>query len=641
MAVRVSEGRYLEILDQQPVAGVPIEVDVFDGASPGTMLATLEGAQAPRFTDPLGEEGSGEFAIPTADPKAVGSILREGNIVRFRVGGVHRYAIWLETPRKTVASTSGPSGERWNVQGRGLVTYLERAIVYPPGWPTPTGPEWVFSGATPGKVMGDLLAAAQARGTLPLLTWNFTDERDSDNDVWDADLSLTIRAGTSMLDVWRQLVAIGVDSEMTPDLGLRLWKDHSRHFEDTIIFRVGKHLAAEVESTPQGYLVRTRVLVEGQGGKWAEAAEPGLEGDPYIGRREGAVSFGQTDDPTMLQRVADASLDELTAAGEATAIEVFHGSGPGDLEPYRDYRNGDWVTLDVPGTFDLVAMRLRSVSLEATEGGDYRTYLDLNSVTVENIVRLKRSLDAMGGGSGITAISGATNVSAGSRLTDDGRVSVAQGDALGFLYDKIATAGSVSKALIGTGGARQVELSVPAAGAEGGFAPLSSGLLVPVAYLGSGTPDGTKFLRDDGTWHVPPSGGGGGISTVDQDISADFSTASDSAWHDITGLTGIVLAAGTWIGLIDLEVVCGASYGAPIRVWDGTTTYAQAELFYSSPVTAISNHWHWATKPLVLASSTTMAVQYFSDTAFTVKQYPSRGGLSSAIATHVTFLKVA
>lgn len=32
----------------------------------------------------------------------------------------------------------------------------------------------------------------------------------------------------------------------------------------------------------------------------------------------------------------------------------------------------------------------------------------------------------------------------------------------------------------------------------------------PVARLGTGTPDGTKFLRDDGVFATPSGGGGGG-----------------------------------------------------------------------------------------------------------------------------------
>lgn len=46
-------------------------------------------------------------------------------------------------------------------------------------------------------------------------------------------------------------------------------------------------------------------------------------------------------------------------------------------------------------------------------------------------------------------------------------------------------------------------------GSANGYASLGAGGLVPVAQLGSGTPDGTKFLRDDGTFAVPPGGGGG------------------------------------------------------------------------------------------------------------------------------------
>lgn len=45
-------------------------------------------------------------------------------------------------------------------------------------------------------------------------------------------------------------------------------------------------------------------------------------------------------------------------------------------------------------------------------------------------------------------------------------------------------------------------------GAVNGYASLGAGGRVPVSQLGSGTPDGTKFLRDDGTFSVPAGGGG-------------------------------------------------------------------------------------------------------------------------------------
>jgi hypothetical protein len=52
------------------------------------------------------------------------------------------------------------------------------------------------------------------------------------------------------------------------------------------------------------------------------------------------------------------------------------------------------------------------------------------------------------------------------------------------------------------------------AGIVGGYAPLDSGLLVPVANLGTGTPTGLKFLRDDRVWAVPA--GGGGSLTIEE-----------------------------------------------------------------------------------------------------------------------------
>ncbi|MBA2633426.1 MAG: hypothetical protein H0U86_10585 [Chloroflexi bacterium] len=56
---------------------------------------------------------------------------------------------------------------------------------------------------------------------------------------------------------------------------------------------------------------------------------------------------------------------------------------------------------------------------------------------------------------------------------------------------------------IGAVGARQVRITAEK-GVANGYAPLDSGILVPTAYLGTGTADGSKFLRGDRVWAIPP-----------------------------------------------------------------------------------------------------------------------------------------
>lgn len=144
-----------------------------------------------------------------------------------------------------------------------------------------------------------------------------------------------------------------------------------------------------------------------------------------------------------------------------------------------------------------------------------------------------------------------------------------------------------------------------------------------------------------GTETALDGAGSGSLSTVVQELSADFTTASDSAWHDVTGMTGISVGAGTWLTFVDVETEHSASFGPVFRITDGTTTYAQSGHLLTGPGVTLSNHLMFSSKPLVLGSTTTMKLQVFSDTAFKVKKFPSRGADSTAIATHITFLQIA
>ena len=163
--IRRSRGLFLEVLEPATLIDVPIEVDVFDGGNPASMLATLDGAFAKRFTRELNELGSGGFAIGRTDPKATAANLALGNLVKFRVAGTHRHAIWIEEPATTVVSAGEEGGEDVAIRGRGALAYLERASVYPPVWPPAAADVVASSSADNGTTGTKALAVPKPTGS--------------------------------------------------------------------------------------------------------------------------------------------------------------------------------------------------------------------------------------------------------------------------------------------------------------------------------------------------------------------------------------------------------------------------------------------------------------------------------------------
>ena len=134
------------------------------------MLATLEGASAKQFTRELSELGAGSFVIARNDPKATDANLALGNLVKYKVQGIYRHAIWIEEPSTVVVST-GEAGRRGRAdQG--------------PGRPAPT------SSALRSTRPSGLTAAAA-----------FVASASNDNGAGATSLVIATPAGTTAGDV--------------------------------------------------------------------------------------------------------------------------------------------------------------------------------------------------------------------------------------------------------------------------------------------------------------------------------------------------------------------------------------------------------------------------------------------------------
>ena len=347
--------------------------------------------------------------------------------------------------------------------------------------------EATFGGETFGGIMGTLIDRAQARGSVLDLTYDFGGTADSQGNPWADTFDLSFHAGTSLLDVWRHLVSLGMEGGMDHALKLSAFQDMSRDRTGDVILRKGSHFLGEVSNLGHYVDLRTRFLVEGAGGRLVEVTDPALEAIPNIGRREGYLSMATSDAATDLSRAGTQALRIASLQDAARTIPVDHGLvADGQFEPWEDYRIGDYIGLDPDGTGVVVPERVVGITIAHRESLDYTVDLDLNSISLEASVRMRRQMDAVlrnsGGGSSALGLGGGGT--GGGAAT--GTVAASGGDTQGYLFDKMEVSPRLSKSLGGVTGNRTVALDVN------------------VPALGSGTPTGSRFLRDDGAWADPP-----------------------------------------------------------------------------------------------------------------------------------------
>lgn len=113
----------------------------------------------------------------------------------------------------------------------------------------------------------------------------------------------------------------------------------------------------------------------------------------------------------------------------------------------------------------------------------------------------------------------------------------------------------------------------PMANYSGRLKEMTSGDLIPVANLASGTPDGTKYVRDDGTL-ATPSGGSGITKTNITGSSATLTVDTMHTVNTATAAVPLLLPSICAVGAI-IEIAGSSSGGWKITQNSGQTMHLQ------------------------------------------------------------------
>lgn len=99
-----------------------------------------------------------------------------------------------------------------------------------------------------------------------------------------------------------------------------------------------------------------------------------------------------------------------------------------------------------------------------------------------------------------------------------------------------------------------IQTAINSKGVANGYASLGAGALVPIAQLASGTPDGTKFVRDDGTLAAAGGGATGGALNVSATGSINITGRSNVLVFLLAG-SDAVYTNTSFLGLAAGQIV--------------------------------------------------------------------------------------
>lgn len=329
----------------------------------------------------LNEPGSGEVSLPLGTNSATAAA--SGQLVSVNYRGVNAGNFFVENLGKKLSNQDENAGKVLSLSGRGGLALLEDAIVWDDG---AGGANRTFTSMTKAAILITLIQEAQARGGLSSLTYGFTSSVDSNGTAWTDAETITLTAGTSLLEVVRRFITQGMDVWLDPaTFSLEAYSaGKGSDKSETIYFRVGTN-CEEVFSDERGADIKNVLRVAYKGG-YLSVTDPTSISNRR--RREKVLDLKNAQTSDSATTYAAAEVAQSKDPQKSISVKIYDGVGP---RAFLDYDLGDYITLDVEGVE--TKYRIYGMQLNWTDDNFADVVVDLNSILYDHELKMSQDLD--------------------------------------------------------------------------------------------------------------------------------------------------------------------------------------------------------------------------------------------------------
>lgn len=292
----------------------------------------------------VNDNGSGSLKIPMDSRLA--EILDNGMVAILKYRGETRYGFLIDNISRDYVSQSNVDGGEWmTISGRGALSLLEDAILYPNSG---GGKSREFSG-TKASILLALLSEAQSRGAIASVTCDFTGTHDSDSIAWVDNINnYTIQIGTSLRDTVSQFADMGLNIEMRWENGAFVLSAFENPIgtdrSSSVFLRVGKN-CTDVSSTERSNDLKNALLLSWRGGASAVNDDVSISANR---RREKYINIAEAQSSESATTYGAAVIANSKNPRVGYEISVWDGVNPALFD---DYNYGDTITLDRFGRY--------------------------------------------------------------------------------------------------------------------------------------------------------------------------------------------------------------------------------------------------------------------------------------------------